>query len=229
MKKRMFLVLFVLFNLTIMNAQKPTDSDLISLDTLYKPNYPEGVYRTKEDFIKKIPFQKVAIFPKSLYGLTKKTLDKIVHNCYFYYAFSNVRIEDAFAVSYNGHLYFQTSAILKNRNKKDKAQTTNFPDGFVKAILGGENYIYTEAELANTWAKAFAYGGIGGGLGAVMAERMIYGKGIVWDFKNNEFNIFKNCDDYNDFIKDIYKDGIQICKKSQPDVLKIREDLEKIK
>ena len=58
---------------------------------------------------------------------------------------------------------------------------------------------------------------------------MIKGKGIVWDIKNQEFNIFKNCKDYNDFIKDKYPEGVQQCENQQPDMLLVRKAIEKIK
>ena len=54
-------------------------------------------------------------------------------------------------------------------------------------------------------------------------------KGIVWDVKNKEFNIFKNCKDYNEFIKAIYPEGVQSCEQHQPDITRIREVIEKIK
>lgn len=227
MKK--ILLIILIFKYSLIFSQELFEKQKVEIDSLFKPNYPEGIYRTKEDFIKKIPFQKVEIIPKGLIGFTKPILNTITHNCFFYYSFSDEKIEDVFAVSYKGHLYFQISAILSNRNKTDRAQTNNFPNGFVRVILGGENYFYTEAELANAWAQGFAYGGIGGAIGGALASKMIYGKGLVWDFKNNEFNIFKNCEDYNNFIKDKYKEGIQTCKENQPDVLKIRIDLDKIK
>ena len=53
----------------------------------------------------------------------------------------------------------------------------------------------------------------------------IYGTKTPIDIKD----IFKNCKDYNEFIKAIYPDGIQECEKHQPDITKIREVIEKIK
>ncbi len=69
----------------------------------------------------------------------------------------------------------------------------------MKVIIEDENYFYTEVMLANIWAKGFAYntGAAGGAIVSTLNE----GKSVVWDIKNQEFNIFKNCEDYNDFIK----------------------------
>lgn len=226
---KIIIYLALLLNCFLTLGQDIKSDNQTANDSLFKPNYPEGVYRTKEDFINKKPFQKVELTPKGLIGLEKPTLTNITHNCFFYYTFSDEKIKDAFAISYKGHLYFQIYAILENRNKTDRAQSNNFPNSFVRVLLGGTNYLYTEADLANGWAQGLAVGGVGGAVGFAMSNKMIYGKGIVWDFKNNEFNIFKNCEDYNDFIKDKLPEGIQKCKKNQPDVLLIRNDIEKIK
>ncbi|SCZ00434.1 hypothetical protein [Flavobacterium caeni] len=201
---------------------------LVTREVIYKSAYPEGVYITKSDFLKKTPSQ-VQIVPKGLIGFKKPVLAESVHNCYFYYLSPDKRIKDAFAVSYDGYLYFQINAILKNRHKDDDSQTNSFPNSFVRVLIGGDNFLYTEADLANVWAKGAAYGGVGGGVGVALANKWTYGKGIVWDFANSEFNIFRNCKDFNEFIKNYYENGIQECKKNQPETFNIREIIEKIK
>jgi hypothetical protein len=195
----------------------------------FKADYPEGIYKTKEDFINKKPNEIKHLTPKGLIGFTKPTLRKPEQNCFFYDTETDEKVKNVFAISYKGGLYFQISAILDNRNKTDRAQTNSFPNSFVRVITGGKSYFYTEAELANAWAQGVAYGGVGGAAGAVLAADMVNGKGIVWDFKNNEFNIFKNCKDYNEFIKDKYPEGIQECKNQQADIRQIRTAIEKIK
>lgn len=196
-------------------------------DSLFRPNYPEGIYKTKEDFLNKIPFQTVKIVAKGLIGIEKPFLNTIEHNCFFYYNDSDEKIKNVFAVSYKGHLYFQINAILSNRNKNDKAQTNSQPNSFVRVIIGGDHYFYTEANLVNQWAQGLAYSG--GAIGGALASTMIHGKGVIWDFKNQEFNIFKNCEDYNDFAKEKYPIGVQSCPDQQPNVLDIRKVMEKIK
>ena len=209
--------------------QKKEDTAAIVItDTLFRPNYPPGIYKTKEDFINKKVTPEEGMSAKGLIGFEKPILTDIEHSCYFYTR-GNTKIKNVFAISYQGHLYFQIDAILSNRHKKDRAQDSQFPNGFVRVITGGDNYYYTEANLTNIWAQGIAYGAIGGVTGQNIAQSEIYGKGIVWDFKNQEFNIFKNCNDYNDFIKSIYPQGIQDCPKQQPNTWKIRKDMENIK
>jgi len=231
--KTKLIILILLISNTIFGQEKntlnitPENSELTEIvksDTLFKPNYPDGIYLSKKDFIiKKVNTSKVV----ELRNFNKKPIDSIIHNPYFYYTDNNKKVKNVFAISYKGHLYFQIKAILKNRNKTDRAQSTNFHNTFVRVIMGGNNYLYTEAELVNQWAAGVAvnFGVVGG----MIANDLIKGKGIVWDFKNQEFNIFKSCKDYNKFISEKIKDDIQECKNQQPNMLKVRETIEKIK
>lgn len=194
-------------------------------DTLYKPNYPEGIYKTKEDFINKKPSSREFLLPVDR---TWSLLQNIEHNCYFLVGEGD-KLKNVFAVSYKGNLYFQVNAILKHRNKTDRAQAYDVPHQFVRVISGGENYFYTEADLTNAWAQGLAYGAIGGTAGHIVAKSIVYGKGIVWDFRNKEFNIFKNCKDYNAFISQLYPQGVQECDGQQADIYLVRQAMEKIK
>ena len=125
-----------------------------SIDTLYKPNYPEGVYLSKDDFIHKRANTRD---PITMRTLNVKKVDSVLHNGYFYYLKKSEKVTKVFAISYDGHLYFQIKAILKNRNKTDRAQNSYANNSFVRVILGGENYLYTEAEIANQWSQGVAH------------------------------------------------------------------------
>ncbi|MCY1236346.1 hypothetical protein D3C87_67600 [compost metagenome] len=212
---------------TIASAKKPAPK---KEDAKVAANgCPNGIYYTKEDFINKVPNSTAVVIPKGLVGFTKEEIvDDIPAECYFYLKNEDKKLKRVFAVCYKGHIYFQTQAILDNRNKTDRAQTNHFPNGFAKVISLGENYYYTEVSLANKWAQGFAYGS-GGAVGGAIGSSLGNHKGIVWDVKNKEFNIFKNCNDYNDFIKVLYPEGVQECKNHQPDIVKVREAIEKIK
>lgn len=215
---------FTLFSFSQQHSYTNNTSVNTSKDTLFTPNYPEGIYRSKKEFIAKKPSSHEAVVMKN-FG--KKEIDSIIHNPYFYYQKTNKKVRNVFAISYQGHLYFQIKAILKNRNKKDRAQNTNFHNTFVRVIIGGNHYFYTEAELVNQWAMGTAvnFGIVGG----VIANTLIKGKGIVWDFKNNEFNIFKSCKDYNRFIKGKSDTDIQNCTSHQPNMFEVRKTILKIK
>lgn len=186
-----------------------------------------GIYKTKEDFIKERISSSDEVVAKGLYGFEKPMLNKIENHCFFYYKATDEKVKKVFAICYKGHLYFQIYAILENRNKTDRAQSNDFPNSFVRVISGGENYYYLEADLVNGWAQGLAYNG--GAAGGAIENSLHSQKGIVWDLKNKEFNIFKNCLDYNDFIKDKYPEGVQKCENQQPDMLEVRKAIEKIK
>jgi hypothetical protein len=197
-------------------------------DTLYRPNYPEGVYETKEAFINKKPTYIATLLPYPVVGIDQAHLTTIEHACDFH-SIIDGKLKNAFAVSYKGHLYFRIGAMLDNRSKTDRAQTSNFLNSFVRVILGGENYLYTEADLTNLWTQAAAYGAVGGSAGTHLAKSVVYGKGIVWDVKRAEFNIFKNCKDYNNFIQLLSPDDVQQCSEHMPDLYKVRKAIEKVK
>lgn len=207
-------------------SSEPTYVPEAPKDTLY-PDYPEGIYKTKEDFINKKPSSTQRLRAKGLIGIDKPLLTTIEDECFFYDT-QDKRLKKVFAVCYKGHLYFRIGAILANRNKTDRAQDSHFTNGFVRVRTGGENYLYTEADLANAWAQGLAYG-VGGAAGGATANSIVKGKGIVWDFKNQEFNIFKNCKDYNKFIEPIYPEGVQQCDGQQPDMYLVREAMQKVK
>jgi hypothetical protein len=201
---------------------------------------PDGIYYTKNDFLNKTPNSTEKVVPKGLVGFEKTILNSIEDACFFYYQSKDNKIKKVFAIAYEGHLYFQIQAILSNRNKTDRAQTNDFPNSFVRVLTAGNNYYYVEATLVNQWVQGLAYNT--GATGALIASDLSsanvqlgktqnFGniKGIVWDIKNQEFNIFKNCKDYNNFVKDIYPEGVQNCENHQPDIRKVRETIEKIK
>lgn len=195
-------------------------------DTLYRPNYPQGIYKTKDDFLKKKPSSKAFILPvDSTHGYLVNT----EHNCYFIDG-EGERLKNVFAVSFQGHLYFQVNAIAKYKSKTDRAQSYDVPYQFVRVILGGDNYFYTEADMTNVWAQGLMYAAGQAKAGSYyLAKSVVYGKGIVWDIKNSEFNIFKNCKDYNKFIEALSPQDVQNCTEHMPNLYKVRKAIEKVK
>ena len=192
-----------------------------------KIEYKNGIYTTKQDFINNKPTENIPLKKVTLYGIEKKEVDDEVPDCFFLKK-DGKKLKNVFAVVYNDNLYFNIAAILSNRNKTDRAQGSDFPNSFVKVSIAGGNYLYMEAILANNWEKGLGYG-LGGVAGSVIATGSNHEKGIVWDYKNQEFNIFKNCADYNEFIKELSPDSVQVCTKNQPDLIQIRNAIKAIK
>lgn len=229
---------------TNITNEKPLDPSVKKVidDGLYRPMLPEGIYVTKQEFIDKAPSQKKHLSKRGLYGFEKPVLEDADQICFFFDE-KESKLKNVFAVVQNGILYFNIKAILdiKNRNKNDRAQDSDNPNSFARATIGGNNYYYSEINIGNVWAKGLA---LNSPLGAAIASpksgtittdpysnmtAMNAYKGIVWDSANQEFNIFKNCKDYNDFIKDKSPEDVQECTTNQPDNFRVRKAIEKIK
>jgi hypothetical protein len=195
-------------------------------DIFYKHNSPDGIYYTKEDFIQNNLATDKAIIAKDLDGLDSDAMILVENNCFFHFKADEKKIRNAFAVSYNGYLYFQIKAILSNRNKTDRAQKNDYPNSFVRVFIGGTNYLYTEAPLVNLWEEAFTYAATSN---YALTESLTNAKGLVWDFKKQEFNIFKNCADYKNFIIAVLPEKTIECESSEADVKEIRKDILLIK
>lgn len=194
---------------------------------LFKPNYPDGIYESKMDFIRKKPSSLAMIIPFRKNEKAEQDNDSIYQQCFFYHINTNKPVRNAFAVSYKGHVFFQLKSVLNNRNQYDRAQKAYYPNMFALVILGGDNYMYTEAELSNHWAYNIT--SFFGDLGAEIQEEVTRMKGIVWDIKKQEFNIFKSCKDYNKFIEPIYPEGIQACETQQADLDAVRNIINIVK
>lgn len=197
------------------------------IDTRFRPNYPEGIYLTKEDFIAKTPRSTEKIGPDVIDGYDEYMSDAEKF-CFFRYESSGNKVKNVFAVSYKGFLYFQLESVLKNRNKTDRAQTNDRYNQFIRVIDGGDNYYYFEAELANKWDQGFG-AAIGGAAGYYIAKSSEALKGIVWDFKNKEFNIFKNCKDYQAFVKTVLPEAAAVCHGQFANIEHVRSVISQIK
>ena len=89
------------------------------INNLFKPEYPEGVYLTKEDFINRTPINELI----KLGDDSGPYLDEYIVVCittHFYYDDSVKKVKGAFAISHNGFLYFETKTIIKNRSNSFK-------------------------------------------------------------------------------------------------------------
>ncbi len=187
-----------------------------ALNGMYRTSLPEGVYLTMEDFIQGKPNSTAPITPRELYGFEKNIAPDGAMYCFFF-DHAERKISKAFAVVHKNYLYFRMGSVLKNKNKKDKSQGSDNPNAFSRVIIGGNNYLYTEAPLGNIWEKGL-YANYG--VSTAMAN---HNKGILWDRHNSEFNIFVNCKDYNTFMQQKAPEHMQECKDKQPNNFLIRE------
>ncbi|MCG6190477.1 hypothetical protein [Maribellus maritimus] len=225
-KKTLFSLIILLLGLNTTQGQEHNISD-----------YPDGIYQTKEEFINKTPSEVRELTVKKIELVNDS--DSVVRRCYFMDKATTKKIKKAFAVSYHGSLYFSNWAILKNKNKEDKSLSpASSMNAFVLVTMHGEKYLYTEAGLINHWQSGLSAGvagGIGGLAGGALGEAIDgsfpetteFGTGVVWDVDNQEFNVFRNCPDFNDFIKDYGIEKVE-CGKEPFDLERVRETIKSI-
>lgn len=224
--RSLLIALFILILPKIAFAQH--DTVVAVTDSIYKTIFLDGVFETKEDFLEGRR-KNYEIYPKN-HRRDDRYKSGIVadpgHSTVFRYKSNDKIVSKVFAVSYNGFLYFKVSAIVEDINRKDRFQSDSHNSNFVRAIVGGQNYIYTEAEFADEWERGLAMQA--GVAGYTLAESLLRGKGVVWDFWKHEFNIFRQCKDFNVFISAKYPEGIQNCDEKL-NLLEVRKIINTIK
>ncbi|WP_167619134.1 hypothetical protein [Maribellus sediminis] len=220
-KRTLFTLLTLLISLTFSYGQEHDGFD-----------YPEGLYQTKQDFINKHPTEVKELAVKEIELANDSA--SIIERCYFSDAKTNKRIKKVFAISYNGDLYFSNWAILKNKNEDDKSLSpASSMNAFVLVTLYGSKYLYTEAGLINHWQSGLSAGvssGVGGLVGGALGgaidgsfpETTEFGTGVVWDIETKEFNVFRNCPDFNVFLEEHNIEKID-CGNELFDLDRIRE------
>ncbi|MHA7108611.1 hypothetical protein ACRTDU_00710 [Sunxiuqinia elliptica] len=226
MTQRIILTLLIfLSGLSLSQGQQPLKSI----------EYPNGLYKKKENFINKKPSEIRQLLIKKI-ELVNDT-DAIIRRCYFLDKATNKRIKKTFAIVYNGQLYFSNWAILKNKNKEDKSLSpASSMNAFVLVIMQGPKYLYAEAGLVNHWQAGISNGvagGVGGIIGSALGEAIDnsypsttpLGTGLVWDIQNQEFNVFRNCPDFNDFLEHCSLEKID-CKNEVFDLNRVRSAIQ---
>mgnify|MGYP001611813656 CR=1 FL=1 len=205
------------------------DQTTASTDSIYKTIYLDGVFETKEDFLKGRR-KNYEIYPKAHRKDERYKSGTVAdpgHAVRFRYKSNDKVVSKVFAITYNGFLYFQVDAITKEINRKDRFQSGEFDYTFIRAILGGQNYIYTEYEFADNWEQALVVNAAGGA-GYALAELLEKSKGVVWDYWKHEFNIFRQCKDFNVFISDKLPSATQNC-DDKLNLLEVRKAIAQIK
>ena len=195
----------------------------------YRPNYPSGIYQTKEDFISLTPSAFDEIYADGYEETNWDNPDSIINELFFRYKNTDKKVRKAFAISYKGFLFIRNTQLILPRNtaKKDKGQTLYDYNAFSRVLKGGENFLYIEAEMKSSWANAVLVNlGAGGGMAAGNLDRL---KGVVWDFKRREFNILRNCKDLNEFLSEYFPTGLMECVTKKYDILRVRSLMEKTK
>lgn len=190
-------------------------------------DYSEGFYVTLEDFINKKKTKLNPVERREIVGLEKKVINKnsIVDQVFLYVIADKTKLTGVFAVSLNGNLYIQQKNFRKYAVKGDKSEEGDNPNSYHRVLKAGK-FLYLEAELANGWSKGLAYGS-GGAVGGVIGSSMNRLKGIVFDINKKEFNILKDCKDFNEFLTSFQAENVK-CENKKIDIITVRENINKI-
>lgn len=198
--KKLLLPLMLL--LCLQAAYSQNEGEFGSNDSSYVNYYPDGIYKTKEDFIAKKPSSSPSTLYRKRVNIHWAAKDTLNHFWFNYKEGKSTKgVKKVFAVSHNGNLYFADRAVVHpdNRGKEDRDQSPRLFGTFSRVICGNDQYLYFEAYLSSrSEALLGSYTGVPG---SVVSGNLSFSKGVVWDFKNNMFDIFRNCKDYNAFIE----------------------------
>ena len=159
--------------------------------TIRKGDFPEGVYMTLEDVLNKKPSS-----TDEIYFETNEKYDNenLPEKAFFYFKKNGKKIKFPLAVSHKGEMYFQT--YRKYTNKKDKGYDPDAYSRFCKVNIYGR-FIYFEESMRGMFSK-FAFGAVSPVTYSINGNI----KGIVLDLENREFNILRDCEDLNNFLKE---------------------------
>lgn len=183
-------------------------------------NLPEGVYETIDQYIAKTPID-IKVNSKSHYKAAYyEYANDLVQ--FFDTSKSEFPMKNVFAVVHNGELYLNVKAIMKNRGEGNGNLSKDIPNtAFLRVKAGTEKYPYVEMPMTKTSSALLAgvAGGLTAGVASIGASAVMAGvysgiangivgiaspslmKGIVLDTETREYDIFKNCKDFNSFLE----------------------------
>ena len=203
------------------------DLDQNSKANFFSTDYPQGLYLTFEDFLNKKSIDYGDFLSrKPVVGFKQIDKNEVVDHVFFYNSKNNTKITNAFAISYNGCIYFQQRHIQKMSSKEDRNQEGDNPNSYHRVTKDGK-FFYLEGAFANAWSKGFAYGS-GGAVGGAIGSSLNRLKGVVFDMDKKEFNYIRECTDLNVLLEKYKKDKIECEDKKKIDVLFVRDVIDRI-
>lgn len=181
-----------------------------------KGDFPEGVYMTLEDVLNKKPSSTDEVY----FETNEKYDDKnLPEKAFFYLKKNDKKIKFPLAVSFKGEMYFQT--YRKYTNKKDKGYDPDAYSRFCKVTNYGR-FIYFEESMRGMFSK-FALGAVNPVTYSINGNI----KGIVLDLENREFNMLRDCEDLNNFLKEKNISEIE-CKSDKYTIGELRAKIDEI-
>ena len=185
-------------------------------------DYPEGYYNTLEDFLNKNVSPLGNITKVDIKHQSKSNENEVVNQFFFLSLPDSIKLKKVFAVSQGGNLYIRQGYFTKYASKGDKVDAASNPNSYHKVLMEG-NFFYMECVFANTWKTGVGYNmGIAG---MAMANSAYQLKPIIFNFETKKFDLFRNCEDLNLFLKSRNSDLIQLCETRYLSLDKVKEIL----
>ena len=188
-------------------------------------DYPEGFYYSYKDFITKKVRPSLNIERRNLGYEKIENKDTIVDQIFFYVIRDTTKLTDIFAVSHQGNLYIQQRYLTSYAKKGNKGETGDNPNSYHRVIKDGK-FLYLEGYFGNALSKAFAMNaGVGGYYLSKNINRL---KGVIFNFEDNKFDFFKNCEDFSTFMTEQnFLEEIN-CKNKSYSISIVREIIDKM-
>lgn len=137
------------------------------------------------------------------------------------------RIKKAFAVTINGDMFYNLSAISGNLAKKDRLNIGNNQNTYLRALSRG-TYDYMEYDNRDPSGPGagLGTGGIGLGMSFNLGGSSI--RGLIYDNEQGEFNVFMNCKDLNAFLDERHPELSDECKKKKIKIGDVRQVMKQL-
>ena len=143
----------------------------------------------------------------------------------------NKKLRKAFAVKIDGEMYFDQYQITRYLSKGDNLTSPGTDSYYIKVVSQG-TYEYLEWTDGGGSGPGVGIGsgafGTGVGLGTSLSLGKKKIKGIIYDPQRFEFNVFKNCKDFNEFLAERHPELAYECKKKKLPIEKVREVMSKL-
>ena len=157
--------------------------------------YPKGIYTTYEDFARRQPSDTITEF-------TFKSSANQENVVRVFKKGTKKRLKRNFAVSDGQHLYIRIKHARKRFHSNDKGQMKDDGNYCVRVEQLGPHYLYLEDYFASGASLI-----LGGAIAGTATRRL---KGVVFDLKRFQFDLFKNAKDFKQFIKKRHPDKLSL-------------------
>lgn len=196
---------------------------------VFAQNSSNCVYWTMEDFLEDKCDESEIPYVDGIYD-ERSGVEKFVLKT----KTKNKRLKKAFGALINGEMFYQIYPISRNLAKKDRIETSRNSSDFIRVLSWGL-YDYMEYSGENSSGSGSGIGIGGGGVSTGIGIGLNLGgggngrvRGLIFDPENQEFNVFRNCKDFNEFLLERHPQYAYECKKKKINLNQVRAIIEQI-